>query len=123
MDAASNVLTLKCGHSFHLKCVLLQRGRTCGLCRATISKNVWAGSGISVPPRKPPADDIVEEQLIADEEEEHSYEMTPRDEAELAEIEQGIAQGHLPEWHLKRFWAQRHSMGRQHARHRAGYGQ
>ena len=123
MDAASNVLTLKCGHSFHRECVLKQHGRKCALCRATITENVWSGSGIPVPPVDPPADDIVEEQLIADEEEEHSYEMTPRDEAELAEIEQGIAQGHLPEWQLTRFWGQRREMGRQHARHRAGYGQ
>ena len=122
MDAASNVLTLKCGHSFHRECVLNQRGRKCALCRATITKNAWAGSGISVPPRKPPADDIVEEQLIADDEMEQ-YEMTPRDEAELAEIQQGIDEGRTPRWHLTRFWAQRRSMGRQHARHRAGYGQ
>jgi hypothetical protein len=122
MDAESNVLALKCDHSFHLKCVLLQRGRTCGLCRATISKNVWTGSGKPAPPLVPPTDEITEEQLIADDEMEQ-YEMTPRDEAELAEIEQAIAQGHLPEWHLTRFWAQRRGMGRQHALHRAGYGQ
>ena len=48
MDAASNVLTLKCGHIFHRECVLNQRGRKCALCRVTISKNVWAGSGICV---------------------------------------------------------------------------
>ena len=123
MDGASNVLTLKCGHSFHSECVLNQRGRKCALCRATISKNVWAGSGISVPPVDPPADDIVEEQLIADEEEEHSYQLTPRDQAELAEIQLGIDEGRTPRWHLIRFWAQRRGMGRQHARHRAGYGQ
>ena len=96
-------MKLKCGHIFHLKCVLNQRGRTCALCRVTISKNVWAGSGILVPPRKPPADDIEEEQLIADEEDEHPYQMTPRDEAELAEIQQGIDEGRTPRWNLTRF--------------------
>ena len=122
MDAASNVLTLKCGHSFHRECVLKQHGRKCALCRATITENVWTGSGIPVPPVDPPADDITEEQLIADEDE-HPYQMTPRDEAELAEIQRGIDEGRTPRWHLTRFWAQRREMGRQHARHRAGYGQ
>ena len=122
MDAASNVLTLKCGHSFHRECVLNQHGRKCALCRATITKNVWTGSGIPVPPVDPPADEITEEQLIADDETEQ-YQMTPRDEAELAEIQQGIDEGRTPRWHLTRFWGQRRDMGRQHARHRAGYEQ
>ena len=96
MDAASeNHVKLKCGHSFHRECVLNQHGRKCALCRATITENVWTGSGIPVPPVDPPADDIVEEQLIADEEEEHSYEMTPRDEAGDLPALGGIAPTHI----------------------------
>lgn len=123
LDAASKKrIKLQCGHIFHRECVLNQRSRTCALCRVTISKNAWTDSGISVPPVVPPADEILEEQLIPDEEE-HPYQMTPRDVAELTEIQRGIAEGRTPRWHLTRFWAQRREMGRQHARHRAGYGQ
>ncbi len=123
MDAASeNHVKLKCGHIFHRECVLNQRGRKCALCRKPISKNVWTGFGIPVPPVDPPADEITEEQLIADDETEQ-YEMTPHDEAELAKIQQGIDEGRTPRWHLTRFWAQRRGMGRQHARHRPEYGQ
>jgi hypothetical protein len=70
MDAASEKpLTLRCGHVYHYRCVLSQRARTCALCRKPVSKNVWHNSDKTVPPLKPPADEITEEQLIADEDE------------------------------------------------------